>query len=170
MNFLELSEKRYSCRSFSDKEVSPDLIKKIIQAGISAPTAVNSQAFKIFHATSEEAKGIIRESTSCHFDAPELLIVGYESDTSWVRPFDDMNFADIDASIVATHMMLEAEDLGLGSTWVGYFDAPFLQEKLPETKPYTLIALFPIGYPSETSEPSKRHYERKDYSEIVIDL
>ena len=34
---------------------------------------------------------------------------------------DGKNSGDIDASIVATHMMLEIADLGLGSIWVMYW-------------------------------------------------
>lgn len=167
MRFQELAQKRYSCRSFSDRKVEQSLVEQIIQAGIAAPTAVNTQPFKIFWLNSENAKENIRQASSCTFGADTFLIVGYKEDEGWIRSFDQRNFADIDAGIVATHMMLEIEDLGLSTTWVGYFDAPRLQSLYPEMKEYHLIALFPIGYAAEDAAPSDRHFRRKAPREIV---
>lgn len=167
MNFQELAEKRYSCRSFSDKKVDKELVEKIIKAGIVAPTAVNTQPIKIFWLASEKAKEAVRQVSNCTFGADTFLMIGYKEENGWVRPFDGRNFADIDAGIVATHMMLAIEDLGLSTTWVGYFDAPRLQEMYPEMQGYHLIALFPVGYAAEDSAPSDRHFKRKTPEEIV---
>ncbi len=170
MKFQELAEKRYSCRSFSDKKVEKELVEQIIKAGIAAPTAVNTQPIKIFWLESEEAKENIRQASNCTYGADTFLIVGYKEEDGWVRSFDKRNFADIDAGIVATHMMLEIEDLGLATTWVGYFDAPRLQSLYPEMKEYHLIALFPIGYAAEDGGPSDRHFKRKTSAELVETL
>lgn len=167
MNFKELSEKRYSCRAFSDKKVERELIDQIIDTAIAAPTAVNKQPFKIFSIESEEAKENIRKSSKFTFGADTFLLLGYKQEEGWVRSFDSHNFSEVDASIVATHMMLEIEDLGLATTWVGYFDAPLLKKLYPALADYELIALFPIGYAAEDAEPSPRHFERKDKEEIL---
>ena len=76
----------------------------------------------------------------------------------------------MDAAIVATHIMLEIEDLGLATTWVGNFDAPHLQELYPEMQDYELIAVFPFGYAENDAEPSERHMERKSIEELVTVL
>ncbi len=167
MKFQELIRKRYSCRKFSDKEVDKELIEKIIEAGRIAPTAVNTQPFKIFWLESENAKEAIRKASSCTFGADNFLIIGYKKEEGWERTFDQRNFADIDAGIAATHMMLAIEDLGLSTTWVGYFDAPMLQTLYPEMKEYHLIALFPIGYAADDSTPSERHFKRKETTQIL---
>lgn len=167
MEFEKLITKRYSCRKFSDKKVKPELIEKIIEAGRIAPTAVNTQPFQIFWLRSEQAKDNIRQASSCTFGADEFLIVGYQEDNGWKRSFDQRDFADIDAAIVATHMMLAIEDLGLSTTWVGYFDAPMLQSLYPQMKAYHLIALFPIGYAAEDAVASERHFKRKSREELV---
>ena len=167
MKFQELIRKRYSCRNFSDKKVDKELIEKIIEAGRIAPTAVNTQPFKIFWLNSEKAKDNVRQASSCTFGADNFLVVGYKEEEGWERTFDQRNFADIDAGIVATHMMLAIEDLGLSTTWVGYFDAPMLQNFYPQMKAYHLIALFPIGYAAEDAVPSERHFKRKSREELV---
>ena len=167
MEFLELAKKRYSCRKFSDKPVEPEKIEKILQAAISAPTAKNVQPFKIWVIQSQNALEKARSATACHFNAPVILAIGGTCENAFVRPFDNRNYQDVDASIVATHIMLEVEDLGLGTTWVGFFDAPKFQELFPEMKDYDLIALFPIGYPAEDAKPAERHFIRKEKSELV---
>lgn len=58
MRFQELAEKRYSCRNFSQRKVEKELVDQIIKAGITAPTAVNTQPVKIFWLNSEKAKKI----------------------------------------------------------------------------------------------------------------
>lgn len=167
MEFKKLIENRYSCRKFSEKKVDLKLLEEIIEAGNKAPTAVNYQPFKIFLMNSEKAKENIRKATSYTFGADTFILVGSKEQNGWVRSFDKQNFADIDASIVATHIMLKIYEMGLATTWVGYFDVSFLKNTYPEMKDYNLIALFPIGYEAEDSKPSSRHYQRKDKEEIL---
>ena len=65
---------------------------------------------------------------------------------------DGKNSAEIDASIVCTHMMLEVADLGLGSTWVGSFDEEIVKKILPQTADYEVLALLPVGHPADGAE------------------
>lgn len=167
MEFQELAKERYSCRKFSNKKVDPSLIMQIVETANQAPTAVNQQPFKIFWMRSEEAKQKIRQLSPCTFGADTFLVVGYRAEEGWNRTFDNRNFADIDAGIVATHIMLRVHDLGLATTWVGHFDAPGLKQLYPEMQDYELIALFPIGYASQDSMPSPRHFGRKALKDIL---
>ena len=73
----------------------------------------------------------------------------------------------MDTSIVATYLMLGIHDAGLGSTWVGSFNAPEMKKRYPEMQDYELIAIFPIGEIEEEARPAKLHYERKGISEMV---
>lgn len=167
MEFQTLAENRYSCRQFSDRKVELDLIMQIVEAANQAPTAVNKQPFKIFWLRSAEAKQQLEQVSPCTFGADTFLVVGYRTEEAWVRAFDDRNFADVDASIAATYMMLRIYDLGLATTWVGHFDSPRLKQLYPEMRDYELIALFPVGYAAADSEPSPRHYQRKSRDEIL---
>ena len=167
MEFDELLKSRYSCRKFNDKEVEQEKIDEIIKAASIAPTAVNMQPFKIFNVKSNEAKLALNESCKYTFGANNFLIVGYKNELGWTRKFDSRPFADVDASIVATYIMLKIKDLGLDTTWVGYFDEPKLKSLCPALNDYELIAIFPIGYAADDAEPSPRHYERKHINEIT---
>lgn len=167
MDFLELAKERYSCRKMNEKSVEKEKIEKILQAGILAPTATNAQPYKIWVVESEDAKKKLAEANRYIFGAEIFFIVGAKKDAAWTRKFDNHNFAEIDASIVATHMMLEITDLGLATTWIGHFDEPKLKEVMPELKDYELIAIFPVGYPAEDAVPNERHNIRRSLEEAA---
>ena len=171
-SFLELSKERYSVRGFTNQPVEKEKIDAIIEAGQVAPTAVNNQPVKIWVIESEEAKKVIDNAHPFNWakDAPVTLVVGANKDQAWVRQQDDYNFADIDASIVATHMMLEIVDQGLGSTWCGHFDPKILKEAFPQMKDYNLVAMFPIGYIASDIKPNPRHTQYKTKEEMVETL
>ena len=63
--------------------------------------------------------------------------------------------------------MLAIEAEGLGTTWVGYFDAPRAKELFPEMAECELIALFPIGYRAENARPAYLHEQRRPMSELL---
>lgn len=170
MTFQELAEKRYSCRAFTDQPVDRTLLDKLVETAMVAPTAVNRQPVQVFLMESEQAKETIRAVTKFTFGAEHFLVVGARNEEAWVRGYDGRNFADVDAAIVATHIMMEISDLGLSTTWVGHFDAPRLKELCPEMQDLDLIAIFPIGYAAEDAEPSPRHFQRKAKEELLTVL
>lgn len=170
MEYSELIKERFSCRAFSDKAIPHDVTGRIFEAARLAPTAVNKQPFKVWALQSPEARAKLAETTKFTFGAGLFLVVGGKPDEAWVRQYDERNFADVDAAIVATQIMLAIHNEGLGSTWFGHFDAPKLKEFFPEMADYDLIAVFPVGYPTEKGVPSPRHEARKGLAEIVTVL
>ena len=115
INFLKLARERYSCRQLSDRKVEAEKLNRILEAARIAPTAHNEQPFRLFLLESPEAVEKAKEITPCTFGAACFLVVGAVAKEAWVREFDQKNFAEIDAGIVATQIMLaiEAEDLAL---------------------------------------------------------
>lgn len=171
MSFLELAKERYSCRKFADRLVEPEKIDQILEAAIVAPTAKNFQPVHLWVLSSGKSIEKVNEVTRCIYGASTVIAVGCTKDGAYVRS-DGKNYADVDATIVATHVMMEAQDLGLNTTFVGWFDEPKLHELFPEMDGYDIIALFPVGYASEEAagQPSPRHSERKSREELVTEL
>lgn len=166
-DFLSLVRDRYSCRAFTEKPVEPEKIDALLEAAVAAPTAVDKQPWHAWVFETPEAVERLAACTRFHFGARVIVAVGAKADEAWVRKYDGRNFADVDASIVATHIMLAAHDLGLGTTWVGHFDAPAVKEAFPEMADYDLVALFPLGYPAPDGGPSAQHDKRKDVADLV---
>lgn len=153
-DFLELARERWSVRSFSSRQVEPEKLDLILKAGQLAPTAVNYQPQKIYVLQSSEALSKIRAITKSTYNAPTVLLVCYDSRLSWKSPFvEGYDCGEMDASIVCTHMMLEAWDIGIGSCWVLLFD-PALVIKAFNLPPYIVpVCLLPIGYPATNAKP-----------------
>lgn len=169
MSFLELAKARYSCRKFTDRLVEEEKIEKIIEAANAAPTATNAQPFHLWVIRSEEGLKKINEATPFGFGAKTVIVVGAREEEAWVRKYDGKNFADVDAAIVGAHIVLEVQELGLGTTWVGVIDVEKIKRLFPEMEAYDIVGLFPIGYPSaeEGGQPSKMHEKRKEQNTIV---
>lgn len=169
MTFLELAQERYSCRKFSSKAVEDEKITAIINAANTAPTAKNVQPVKVWVMRSDDALAKIKSCAPFKWmeNASVVFAVGGTTEGAFVRPSDERNFEDVDATIVATHIMLEVQDLGLGTTWVGYFDTNKVHELFPETQGWDMVALFPVGYPAEDAMPSDRHSIRRNLAEYV---
>ena len=169
MDFLTLAKERYSVRRLTDRPVEQEKIDKIIEAAIAAPTACNNQPFKIWVLQSPEALEKVCQTTPFKFvkEAPMVFVVGGDAGAAWKRRFDDHNFVDVDVSIVATHMMLEVQDLGLGTTWVGHFDPNRMRELFPEMKDYELVCVFGVGYPAADATPADGHAASRGRDELV---
>lgn len=167
MEFLELAKQRYSCRNLTDRTVEPEKVEKILEAAIVAPTACNKQPFKIWVIDKDEDIEKIKLATRFMFGAKLFFVVGAKKEDGWVRKYDGREFASVDASIVATHMMMEVEQLGLGTTWVGHFNNSEMEKQFPVMSGYDLIAIFPVGYPEDGAKPVDMHYQRKDMNQLV---
>ena len=121
-NFLDLAKERYSVRKFTDKPIEKDKLEKILEAAKVAPTAKNLQPVKIYVIQSEEALEKINSLTRCIFGAKTVFLIAYDKEKEWHNPLEEgVKSGQEDASIVATHMMMEAADLGIGTCWVNFF-------------------------------------------------
>ncbi len=117
---------------------------------------------------SEDRLDVLKTCTPYHFHAPLAMLVCYDSIVSWKRSYDGKDMGEVDASIVATHMMLEAANLGLGSTWVGHFDPEKIKKAFPLPENIIPVVLLPIGYPDQASSPHPNHDKRFDVSTTVF--
>lgn len=171
MDFKELTQARYSLRKFAPQPIEEEKLRLLLEAAQSAPTAHNNQPQYVLVCKSEDALERVNRCTSMHFGAPVVLVVCYDESAAWVRTgIDEKNHGEIDAAIAATQIMLQAAELGLGTTYVGVFDPEKLAQELPELAGRTPIALLPVGYPAEGAHPSKLHTQRKPLEEFYTEL
>ena len=169
MDFLTLAKERYSCRKLTDRPVSEEQICAILEAGLAAPTACNYQPFRIWVLTSDEALAKVKASCRQQFiqPCPVVFVIGGDTSRAWVRDYDGKNFADVDAAIAATHMMLEIQDQGLATTWIGHFDPKKLGDTFPDMQGYSLIAMFAVGYAAEDAVPAELHTKCRPEEELI---
>lgn len=166
-SFADLAQRRYSVRKFQKRFIEPELLEKVLQAAMLAPTAKNYQSQRLIVATSEEAVTQIRACTQCHFGAPVIIILAFDAGKASVRMTDGKNCGEQDIMIAADHMMLQAADLGLGTTFVGLYDEKALRQAFPQLQGLTVEGLMVLGYPAEDAKPSKLHYESLPMDQVI---
>ena len=166
MEFQKVLDNRFSVRELCAKQVEDEKIQEILKVAQIAPTAKNNQPQKIYVIKSDEAMAKFRQCTKCHFDAPLGFIVCYDESQSFLGK-DGRQFGVLDASIVTTYMMLKATELGLGTTWVGLFDAKLAQQLFDMPQNVVPLAFLPTGYPKEGCQPNPRHFDNKPLDEIT---
>ena len=156
MEFLELAKRRYSVRSYQTKQVEEDKLKKILEAGRVAPTGANRQPHRLI--VVREAQGLEKLKKAANvYGAPLAVIVCADHDTSWKRSFDRKDVADIDASIVTTHMMLEAAELELGTIWICHFNPEVLKKEFNIPGNIEPVNILGIGYAGGVAQSPDRH-------------
>ncbi len=168
MNFLQLAAERYSVRQFSDRPVERQSLDLVLKAGQLAPTACNFQPQRILVLESREALDRLKECTPYHFSAPLAILVCYDKTVSWKRKYDGDDAGTVDAGIVTTHMMLQAAELGLGTTWVGSFDPDKVRDAFRLPANYVPVAILPIGYPAADARPSVMHDKREPLEKTIF--
>ena len=159
MEFKNVVKDRYSCKKFESRNVEEASLKAILEAGRLAPTAKNQQPQRIFVIQSPEAMATLTSVRTC-YGAPVALLVCADTAAACDRPVTDHNMGEMDASIVATHMMLAAADAGVGSCWMCAFSPAAMAEAFHLPANIVPCLVMPLGYPDEKGTPSPRHTDR----------
>ena len=165
MEFEKVIKERTAVRSFKNDQIDNNQLTNILEAGRLAPTAKNLQPQRIIVVQSEEYIEKIDKVSPCRYNAPTVLIVCSNKDEAFKK--DNYSTYEMDACIVATHMMLEATNLGLGSVWVELFDKELLKQKFNLDSNIEPICLLMIGYKTDNYF-NPMHEIRKDLSETVL--
>ncbi|MFH0884262.1 MAG: nitroreductase family protein [Candidatus Micrarchaeota archaeon] len=165
MDALEAIYTRKSVRKFEDKEVPEELVRKILKAGMSAPSAGNAQPWQFIIISERNALAEIpgvSPYAECVAKAPLAILVCGDKKLEkhkdyWVQ----------DCSAASQNMLLAAHALGLGAVWTGAYPMETTMEgfrvllKIPEhIVPFSLIV---IGYPAEGMHKEKYIGERIHY-------
>lgn len=175
MTFQELINLRQSMRKYSETPVEREKIEKIIEAVHIAPSACNSQPWKIIIVDNQELKNEVAKATfskAINFnkfaiEAPVIAVLVIEKAKLIAQiggSIKDMEYPKIDIGIAAAHFCLQAADLGLGTCMIGWFDEKKIRQflKIPEKRKIGLVIT--LGYPPEDYKLRKKI--RKPLDEI----
>jgi len=97
-----------------------------------------------------------------------VLLVCYDKTVCWKRKFDGASSGEVDASIITTHLMLAAQDAGLGTCWVMYFDPAKTIERFELPENIVPVAFLPIGYPDADAKPASGHSLKFVLDQILL--
>ena len=170
MEFKDVIRNRYSCKKYSDKQVEPEKLTAILEAGRLAPTAKNLQEQHIYVIQSAEKLAVVDQITPCRYGAPTVLAVAFNKNNVFTYPGDKRDSGVEGASIVATHLILAAADEGVDSCWLNYFDPDKAAELLGLPENEEVLMLLDLGYAADGAGPLPNHESRKPLSETVTYL
>jgi len=175
MTFQELINLRQSVRKYSETPVEREKIEKIIGAVHIAPSACNSQPWKIIIVDDPELKNEVAKATFSKtiafnkftIEAPVIAVLVIEKAKLIAQiggSIKDMEYPKIDIGIGAAHFCLQAAELGLGTCMIGWFDEKKIRQllKIPEKRKIGLVIT--LGYPSADYKLRKKI--RKPLDEI----
>ena len=144
-----------------DKQVEHEKIIKLLKAGMAAPSACNIQPWEFVVVTEKETVSQIKRSIERFgaYNAPLVIVVcGYREFIPWE---DDNGEADCCAAI--ENMLIAATAMGLGSVWIGGFDAASIRAILDIPDHVAPIGVVYFGYPAESKEPRTQYLEEAVY-------
>jgi nitroreductase len=151
MDVFEALLNRRSIRKYTGEKVSDELLEKIIEAGMYAPSAVNTKPWHyIVFRSASTFDAIIEANSNAGMlkQASAAILICYDEKLQ-----HDNGYGPVDCSAATQNMLLAAHGLGLGACWVGIYprqnriDALHNLFNLPEhVVPFAVIS---IGFPNE---------------------
>ncbi len=166
MELKEAIKTRRSVRNFSNKKIEKEILEKIIEAGMWAPSHCNTQGWKFIFVDDQSIKNKIFDSGGSHVvkNAPSGVLVLYNKSKT-----DNLEFRDYiqSSSAAIQNMLLTSHDLGLGACWICHLpNKDALKKIFNIKKPYEPIAYIALGYPNQNS----REIPRKNKLEDIYSL
>lgn len=174
MDFFELAKNRYSERFFDTKPIEQEKLNRILEAGRIVPTACNYQPQRFYVIRSKEGLDKLKMVTPFHYNAPMVILVCYDANTVWRNPGDrwyqNYNSGEQDASIAATTMMYEAEELGIHTIWIRGFASQTVVDTFDLPENMIPVMMLGLGYPNERARANAWHYKRNPIEDFVTEL
>jgi nitroreductase len=167
MNLFEAIAKRRSVRSFADKPVERAKLESIFNAVRMAPSARNAQEWRFVLMTDPATRLRVAEAGGQPFlrECPVIVAACALTDRRIMMCGEPAYLVDL--SIAVDHLMLAAEAMGLGTCYVGMFDADVVRRELAIPEQVPISALVALGYPKDDDLPLPKH--RLSMDEIVME-
>ncbi len=190
---LDLIKSRKSVRKYSEKHISDEDLRKILEAGRLAPSWMNVQSWKFILVKSQENKDLLSKLSigQAHVKNADALIVCVADENAWEEakithiknPALNPALQSENGILIRTmeqliypisYMMLEAESLGISSCIIGALGNEItgieqetyreVKSKLGLGEKQILSTIITLGYEAEKSETNKI---RKEFDSVV---
>ena len=168
MEFDEVIQNRETVRKFSSKKVTKKQLEKILEAGRIAPTAMNRQPQRVFVLSSDDALAKMDKVHRCRYGAKTVLLVCV--DTSLVVELNGETHPEVDGTIAATHMLLEAYNVGVDSVWLGIFNAKDVRKEFNLDKKLLPICFIDLGFRAKDYAGNPMHTQKNPLETMVTRL
>jgi len=143
---------RKSVRAFKNREISDEVLTRLLGAARHAPSANNIQEWRFVVVRNPVTRNKI-SAAACRqkfvATAPVILACCAVTDNH-VMTCGQASYP-IDVAIAIDHITLCAASEGLGTCWIGAFYEDEVKKILAIPPEIRVVALLPIGYPQDPS-------------------
>ena len=158
--FDKLLRQRQSVRKYTEKPVEKEKIDALIEAVRLAPSACNSQPWKLIVVDDSEVKQQVAQASygkGVNFNrfaqqAPVIAVLVIEKGTLISRiggSIKRQEYPQYDIGIAAANFCLQATELGLGTCILGWFNEKRIRQILHIPKKRKIGLLITLGYAPE---------------------
>ena len=152
MTVLDAIKNRRSVRKYDSKTIPAAVMEKLCDSLRLAPSACNFQPWRFLLVTGPDLKDqLVNAARAQSFIAEAPLIVvgcGFPDD-AYKSMGGHGNSIEVDIAIAMTQLTLAAVEEGLGTCWIGAFDEKQVKATLNIPKNARVVAMTPVGYPSD---------------------
>ena len=174
MDTLEAIKSRRSIRKYETTPVDDETLKLVLEAARWAPSWANTQCSRFIVVrdakTKSELAGALPESNpalDAVRNAPVVVVacaeIGKAGYIKGELGSDKGDWYMFDMALAMQNLVLAARSLGLGTVYIGWFDAKKVASILEVPEGYCVVTLTPLGYPAQQPNPTPR----KELSEII---
>lgn len=164
MSALDFIFKRRSIRKFTDEKLNQDQIRKLLEAAMAAPSAVNLKPWKFIVVEDVDILSSLRKALPFgKFNAKTAIVVC--GDLGMLKKPIVEQFWIQGCSAATENILLAATAMGLGSVWCGVHPIPLVEgavrRALQIPKGVIPLNVIYLGYPAE-EKPARTQYSRNN--------
>ena len=170
MELMDIIKTRKSVRKYLTKSIPREDIIKCIEAARLAPSAENVQPWRFIviddpnvknDFVKEVCNGVYKPSSFIKNAAAIIVIVArLDLIANFIgKGIQGTSYYLIDIGIAGEHLILQAQELGIGTCWIGWFNAKKAKKffKLPPR--HRVVSLISMGYPAPRGTKNKKDLE-----------
>ena len=166
MKVLDVIQTRRSVRKYKEDPIPEKALMRVLEAARLAPSGSNMQPWKFIIVKDKALKEKLAQASAGQFfmaEAPVIIVGCGFPDNCYARMGRYMKSWSVDVTIALEHLILQAQEEGLGTCWIGSFEEEEVKAILNIPENVKVLALTPLGYPDEIP----RFRGRKSLDEII---
>lgn len=164
MSVMNVIRARRSVRAYKDQPLPEAVLDSVMEAARLAPSGKNLQPWKFILVKDPAMRLKLAEASRAQYfiaQAPVIIVACGYPDRCYQRQGNYMTSWPIDVSIALDHLMLKAQEEGLGTCWIGAFEETTVKALLQIPPDVKVLALTPLGFPNEApADRGRRSLDR----------
>jgi nitroreductase len=170
--FQRILRGRRSIRRYLETPVEPWKLRACLEAARLAPSAHNAQPWRVVVVDEPGLKAELAQAafsglysvTKFAAKAPVLLVLLAKRHLvahHLGARFQKVPYYLVDMGIAGEHIVLQAEELGLATCWLGWINYRRVRRVLRVPRKFKIVAMMPIGYAEKRPqrEPPRRGFD-----------